>query len=108
MKPARRAAAFIAAMELACAASAEAGEVVQIKITDLAFSPSEITAKVGDTVEWVNGDFIDHSATARAGDWDVMIAKGEAARLVLTKSGTFAYFCRMHPNMTGTINVSGD
>jgi plastocyanin len=108
MKTARRAAAIIAAMDLACAASAEAGEVVQIKITDLAFSPPQVTAKVGDTIEWVNGDFIDHTATAHVGDWDVMIPRGEAARLVLTKSGTFAYFCRIHPNMTGTIDVSGD
>ena len=92
-------------LQIARAASALAGEVVQVKISDLSFSPAEITVKVGDTVEWVNGDFIDHTATANSGDWDVMIVAEKSARLQLTHSGTIAYFCRIHPGMTGTINI---
>lgn len=108
MQPRVRCAAIVAALGLACVASAHAGEVIQVKITDLSFSPPEVAAKVGDTVEWVNGDFLDHTATANAGDWDVMIPTGKTARLPLTKAGVFTYFCRIHPNMTGTINVSRD
>jgi plastocyanin len=100
-------AAIVAAIDLACA-SARAGEVVQVRITDLQFSPAEVTAKVGDMVEWVNGDFIDHTATANTGDWDVMIPTGKTARLPLTKAGVFVYICRIHPNMRGMINVSRD
>jgi len=32
----------------------------------------QITAHAGDTIEWVNNDFVAHTATARDGAWDVM------------------------------------
>jgi plastocyanin len=82
-----------------------AGEVVRVTINDLAFSPAHVRAKVGDTIEWVNGDFVDHTATDKAGAWDVAIAAGKSAQLSLTTAGTFSYFCKIHPGMTGTINV---
>jgi plastocyanin len=87
------------------AAPSAAGEVVRVAINDLAFSPAEVTAKVGDTIEWVNGDFVDHTATDKAGAWDVAIAAGKSAQLPLTTAGTFAYYCKVHPGMTGTIHV---
>jgi plastocyanin len=93
---------------LAClllSAQAAVGETVQIKINDLAFSPTEVTAKVGDTVEWINGDFVDHTATDKGGAWDVAIPAGKSAQLKLTSPGTFAYYCKVHPGMTGTIHV---
>jgi plastocyanin len=97
-------------MLLACVGTtpAAAGEVVQVTIGDLAFLPAEINARVGDTVEWVNGDFIDHTATANGGNWDVMVIGGSSAQLRLTEVGTFDYFCRFHPNMKAKIHVSAD
>jgi|SRR5262245_47944628 len=80
-------------------------ETIQVTIDKLVFSPAEIRAKVGDTVEWINKDPLAHTATVR-GDWDVMIAAGTSARLVLSKPGTFEYYCRFHPNMTGRITVT--
>ena len=41
-------------------------------IKELGYEPAQISAKVGDTVEWVNKRFFAHTATVR-GDWDVMI-----------------------------------
>jgi plastocyanin len=97
---------ILAIFYLTSVASALAGEIVQIKINDLAFSPAEITARVGDTVRWVNGDFVDHTATAtKGGDWDVMIAAGKSAELQLTRAGEIDYFCRFHPFMTGKIHI---
>jgi hypothetical protein len=32
-------------------------ETIQITMDRLAFSPKEINASVGDTIEWVNNDF---------------------------------------------------
>jgi len=105
MQAAVRYAGILAVFYMASIASALAGEIVQVKISDLAFWPAEITARVGDTVEWVNGDFIDHTATAKGGDWDVMVVAEKSAQLQLTRAGTIDYFCRFHPNMTGTIHV---
>jgi plastocyanin len=33
-------------------------------LLDLVFNPADITVRVGDTIEWANADFIDHTATA--------------------------------------------
>jgi plastocyanin len=89
-------------------AHACAGEVVKVSIDDLAFQPADVTVRVGDRVEWVNDDFIDHTATATGGDWDVEIPVGASAGVELTRVGKIDYFCRFHPNMTGTIHVVGD
>ena len=93
---------------IASACAALAGEVVHVTISDLAFSPAEITARAGDTIEFVNSDFVDHTATAKDGEWDVLVAAGTAGRLQLTEAGTFDYFCRFHPNMTAKIHVSAN
>jgi plastocyanin len=60
---------------------------------------------LGDTVEWSNGDFVDHTATDKGGAWDVAIPADKSAQLKLTSPGTFAYYCKVHPGMTGTIHV---
>jgi len=103
-----RQAAVLAAFQIASAALALAGQAVQIKINSLAFAPTEVTARVGDTVEWVNEDFIDHTATAKNGDFDVTIPAGQSAQLQLTHAGTIEYFCRFHPNMTAKIQITHD
>ena len=102
MKTQLRCAALVCLLLVAQTALAE---TVQIKINDLAFAPTEVTAKVGDMVEWTNGDFVDHTATDKAGAWDLAIPAGKSAQLKLTSPGTFAYYCKVHPVMTGTIRV---
>ena len=49
--------------------------------------------------------FIDHTATDKGGAWDVAIAAGKTAQLVLTTAGRFDYYCKFHPGMTGNIHV---
>src|SRR5262245_29954826 len=93
------------ALCLALVRPAASGEVIVVKITDLAFSPAEVKAKVGDIVEWVNDDFVDHTATADDESFDLPIAVGQSARLELKRPGAIPYLCRVHPNMRGTIRV---
>lgn len=82
-------------------------ETIQITIDKLVYSPTEVTAKVGDTIEWVNKDVLAHTATARTGDsWNVVIAPAKTARLTLTKAGTVDYFCQYHPNMKARIVIA--
>lgn len=90
------------------AASFRAGEAVEIKIGDLAFAPRDVTVRLGDTVTWVNADFIDHTATDSNGAWDVTIAAGQSATLKPTEPGVFSYICRYHPDMTGRLTVTAD
>jgi plastocyanin len=80
----------VALMYVLVTGTSVAGEIVRVAINDLAFSPADVTAKVGDTIEWVNGDFVDHTATDKGGAWDVAIAAGNTAQLALTSAGTRA------------------
>lgn len=79
-------------------------ETIEVTIGGLIFSPAEITAKIGDTVVWMNKDIVAHTASVRGG-FDVMIEPDKSASVVLTKAGIVDYYCRFHPNMTGRIIV---
>src|SRR5262245_23152114 len=79
---------------------------VQIVIDQVAFQKPDVKLKVGDTVEWINRDTIDHTATARNGDWSVVIPTGKKAELVIKKAGDVEYFCKYHPTMTAKLSVA--
>jgi plastocyanin len=96
--------ALAAALVLASAAPGLA-KTIRVNIKGLVFAPVNIEAEVGDTIEWSNNDFVDHTATASDRSWDVMLPKGKTGSLTLTKAGSVDYFCRFHPNMKGRITV---
>jgi plastocyanin len=79
---------------------------IQIIIDKLVNTPAEVTAKVGDTIEWINKDVLAHTATAKNGDWDVMIGPNKTGQVVLKKAGDVDYYCKFHPNMTGRLKVA--
>ena len=80
--------------------------VIQIKMTQVAYAPAEVSAHVGDTVEWTNDDIVAHTATARNGAWDEIMQPNGKASITLKSPGTIEYYCRFHPNMVGSITVS--
>jgi plastocyanin len=71
----------------------------------LEISPAMASAKVGDTVEWINKDALVHTATARNGDFDVTLPPNKTVSSVLKKPGTVDYYCRFHPNMKATLKI---
>jgi len=79
---------------------------IQITMQDLVFAPAEVSAKVGDTIEWINKDVFVHTATARNGDFDVNIAPKKTVTSVLKKAGTVEYYCRYHPNMKAVLAIA--
>jgi len=80
--------------------------VIQIKMAQVAFAPAQISAHVGDTIEWTNDDIVAHTATARNSAWDVMVGPNSKGSITLKSPGTIEYYCRLHPNMVGSITVS--
>ena len=60
---------------------------IQITIDNLVFAPAEVSAKVGDTIEWINKDVLAHTATARNGDFDVTTPPKKTVTSVLKKAG---------------------
>jgi plastocyanin len=95
----------VAALLLLALRSADAA-VIQIKMAQVAYAPAQVSAHVGDTIEWTNDDIVAHTATARNGAWDVMIEPKGKDSITLKSPGTIEYYCRLHPNMVGSITVS--
>ena len=78
---------------------------IEITMENLVISPAEVSAKVGDTIQWINKDVFAHTATARNGDFDVTLPPKKSATLVLKKARTVDYYCRYHPNMKATLKI---
>ena len=79
---------------------------IQVVMADMEISPAEVSAKVGDTIEWINKDVLVHTATARNGDFDVMMPAKKTVTSVVKKAGRIEYYCRFHPNMKAVLVVA--
>lgn len=90
-----------------CAPSTEAG-TIQAAMTGRAFAPGTVQAKVGDVITWTNGDGVPHTATSRDDPTCTTenLGQGESGGLTFSAAGTYAFFCKIHTDMTGTIEVS--
>lgn len=97
---------IVGALLLALIAAAARADSVAIRIEKLAFVPVQISTRVGDTIQWVNMDFVAHTATARNGAFDLAIPPNATASITLNTAGTFDFYCKYHPNMTGQITVA--
>ena len=104
MKPGRLASIALAIIFLPMAVPAHAA-TIEITMENLVISPTEVSAKVGDTIRWVNKDVFAHTATAKNGDFDVTLPPKKSATSVLKKAGVIDYYCRYHPNMKATLKV---
>ncbi len=73
---------------------------------DVAFAPTQIEVRVGDTLEWENSDFAAHTATSKEAGFDINVPPDAKGSTVVERLGTFSYLCRYHPNMTGQVVVT--
>ena len=106
------------------ATSAGSQENSTVTVEGIAFLPRELTVEVGDTVEWVNKDEVDHTVTSgEAGEQgvpgvdegtppepdglfdDELKRAGSTSSFTFDEPGTFIYFCRVHASMTGVVTV---
>ena len=78
----------------------------RVQIGDFAFAPTAIEVPVGTEVTWENADPTPHTVTARDGGFDSgTLDPGSRFAATFDRAGTFAYFCQIHPTMTGSIRV---
>jgi plastocyanin len=78
-----------------------------VRIADFAFAPDSSDVKVGDSVKWTNGDGTTHTVTADDGAFDSgNLAGGKSFSFTFDQAGTFAYHCKIHQSMTGTVVVA--
>jgi plastocyanin len=79
---------------------------VDVAIKDRQYSPSSVTIKKGQTVVWTNYDDIDHTVQASDGSFDSgTIKKDGTFEHLFILPGKYAYLCKLHPRMKGTITV---
>jgi plastocyanin len=76
-----------------------------IVIEKLKFGPVPATLRKGDTIIWVNRDFLRHSATAADRSFDVDLRAGAKGKTVLKRGGAIPFVCRYHPGMGGVFHV---
>lgn len=93
---------------------------------NIAFKPASLEVSVGTEVTWTNmDDQVRHTVTSgEPGDGGVPgVSEGESARpdgtfdgdlpdagdtfsFTFDEPGTYMYFCRVHPSMTGEVVVT--
>lgn len=79
-----------------------------VKIVDFDFEPITLAVSVGDEVTWTN-DGATHtvSSTDDGGPLDSgNIDGGGTYSATFDEAGTYEYMCKIHPSMTGTVEVS--
>jgi plastocyanin len=98
--PALAAAAFV----WSCAASADEA---RISIDNFTFTPATLTVQAGTTVTWTNADDIPHAVAASDKSFrSKALDTDEHFSFTFRQPGTYAYFCSLHPHMTGRIIVA--
>lgn len=82
------------------------GPTTQVNIDNYAFKAPTVTIIVGSTVVWKNLDDDPHTVTAVDGSFDSKgLAQGDTFAYRFDKPGQYAYYCKVHPMMRGTVIV---
>ncbi len=81
---------------------------VTVDVTDMKFSPADVTIKVGETVTWKFKDSVPHTVQGigdkAMGINSPIFAKGQWSYTFFAP-GTYRYLCSLHPQMRGTVTV---
>lgn len=90
------------------AVAAAPAKVQKIAIDNFAFSPQVIVVAPGTTVTWTNGDEDPHTVVANDKSFhSAAMDTDESYSFTFLHPGEFAYFCSLHPHMTGKVIVKG-
>jgi len=88
------------------APSGEAAKSEKVDINVFLFNPDPVVVQVGGKVIWHNLDSVIHTATAKDGSFDTgPLKEGKIGSATFKEPGTFAYYCKIHPTMHGTVEV---
>ena len=96
-----------AAAETTTTEETSAQETDAIEISDFKFDPEPVAVDTGTEISWTNGDQAPHTATADDSSFDTgTLDRGDDATVKFDEPGTYSYYCRFHPFMKGTVEVS--
>jgi plastocyanin len=87
-----------------CSQNLAAGQ--QVGISGNTFLPGTLSVSSGTSVTWTNTDQVNHTVTFDAGPDCGQVSTGQSVTAQFPGPGSYAYHCRIHPSMHGTITVS--
>jgi plastocyanin len=93
------------------AATPQAMAENEVNVFIYEFMPMTLSVKAGTTVTWINTDEVDHTVVADDASFSsevlasTLVQPGASFSLTFDTPGTYNYFCDIHPNMTGVIEV---
>ncbi len=79
----------------------------EVAIDNFSFSPNTLTLSVGGTVTWTNHDNVPHVVSSADNQFkkSPLLKTGQSFSHTFATTGTYSYFCSIHPRMTGKIIV---
>jgi plastocyanin len=78
-----------------------------VVIDNFTFDPPNLSVRAGTAVTWVNDDDIPHTVTSTAKVFgSPPLDTDDKFTFRFDRPGTFAYFCKLHPHMSGTVEVT--
>jgi plastocyanin len=92
---------------LAVAAQAQStADLIEVRIDNFSFGPTEVTVPAGTTVTWTNHDDIPHTVVSTDKVFkSKVLDTDEKFSFTFSTAGTYPYFCSIHPKMTGKVVV---
>ena len=86
---------------------AQEGGDAAVKIDNFSFGPATLTVPAGTTVTWTNRDDVPHTVVDSDGKQfkSPVLDTDQKFSHKFDKPGTYAYYCSVHPKMTGKVVV---
>ena len=78
-----------------------------VEIRDFAFVPPILSVLPGDSIRWINKDFVPHTVTDESGRWDSGQLNEEDSWAMVVETAA-SYYCVYHPAMKGEIKILRD
>jgi amicyanin len=80
-----------------------------VKIDNFSFTPKSLSVKAGGTVTWVNHDDIPHNIVSTEKKFSSpVLDTDQNFSFTFRDPGSYPYYCKIHPMMTGTVVVEKD
>jgi plastocyanin len=105
---------FLLGLGLAAIGSARPGDKpasriegqTEVVIDNFSFSPQTLTVPAGTAVTWTNRDDVPHTVVSDDGTFrSHALDTEDKFSYTFARPGTYAYYCSVHPRMTGKVIV---
>ena len=82
------------------------GHTDEIKIDNFSFGPQVLTTTTGSVIKWTNHDDIPHNVVSAQNKFSSpVLDTDQSFSFKFSEPGSYPYFCKIHPKMTGTVVV---